>query len=186
VLAHRRAPAPQLMRVLYRPLGSAARITLGVLVCLVIAGSWTGVVESSEPNRDTAPVMRAVIDHFAQHQPRSNRLACVGIDERPLEEILRAPAAVDPPTELLRAFALKGVRVEPASACTDDDTHGFRLRGRRQPGGFILTFGRLKWLTPDRVEVPLRYCCWVGWGTAEVHRSAGAWRVAQLKSWAQS
>jgi hypothetical protein len=130
--------------------------------------------------------MRAVVAHFAQQQPRSERLACVATDDRGLGDILRSPAPVDPPTELLRGIQPKGVVVEPASACADDDASGFRVRGQRRSGGFILTFGRFHWLTADRVEVPLRYCCWLGWGTAELERAGGAWRVAQLKEWAQS
>ena len=131
--------------------------------------------------------MRGVIDHFAQQHPRSERLACVATDDRALDDILRAPAPMDPPAEVLRGLQAKGaVVVEPASSCTDDDANGFRVRGQKRPGGFMLTFGRLHWLARDRVEVPVRYCCWAGWGTAELERAGGVWRVAQLKNWVQS
>jgi hypothetical protein len=165
----------------------AARMRLSALPWLFLASiSTASNLEDATAAGDTRRVMRAVVDHFAQQHPRPDRLACVGIDERFLDAMLRTPSPVDPPPEVLRAIRPDGVVVEPASACVDDDANGFRVRGKRRSGGFILTLGAFRWLTPDRVEVPVKYCCWVGWGTAELERSGRGWRVAQLKEWTQS
>lgn len=159
----------------------------GLLVWLVLQGISSAANQSAKrPDPEATVVMRAVVDHFAQQQARSDRLACVATDDRALDDILRTPAPIDLPAEVLREVQPKDVVVEPASACADDDANGFRVRGRRRSGGFFLTFGRFHWLTPDQVEVPVRYCCWLGWGTAALERSGGTWRVAQLKGWAQS
>jgi hypothetical protein len=136
--------------------------------------------------RATGSIIRAVVAHFAQQHPRPDRLACIGIDERSLDELVRAATPVDPPPRVLREAQSAGVAVEPASVCAYDDTNGFRVRGQRRSGGFILTLGAFRWISPDRVEVPIKYCCWIGWGTADLARSEHGWRVAQLKSWAQS
>jgi hypothetical protein len=175
-----------LILVLYRQSQSAVRMCLGILASLVLAGTVGAGDQGASRRRDTKAVMRAVVDHFAQQQPRSDRLACVGTDDRTLDDMLCTPAVVDPPAEVLLGIRPEGVVGEPASACADDDAKGFRVRGRRRPGGFILTFGRFRWVTPDRVEVPVKYCCWLGWGTAELERSGATWRVAQLKNWVQS
>jgi hypothetical protein len=160
---------------------------LGLVLSLILPSLASAVEQNAtRPRSETIGVMRAVVAHFAQQQPRSERLACVATDDRTLGDILRAPAPVDPPTEVLRGIQSTGVAVEPASVCADDDANGFRVRGQRRSGGFILTFGRFRWLTPDRVEVPLLYCCWAGSGTAELERAGGAWRVAQLEEWTQS
>jgi hypothetical protein len=134
----------------------------------------------------TAGVIGAVIEHFAGEHPVAERVACIGLDNRTLDELLATPRPMDPSPEVLAQLRAGTLIVEPLSACSDDDPGGFRVRGVRRPGGFLLTVGKLKRLAEDSAEVPVRYCCWLGWGTAQLVMERGRWRVKRFKGWAQS
>lgn len=132
---------------------------------------------------DKKPLQVAIVEHFLAR----DSFVCIGLDDRKQTEVLRSPKPRDPGPDLMEQLQRRSLSIEPASVCRYDyDKERIVVRGNQQSHGAIITIGEIRFQGTSRAEADIVYCCWIGWGVAELELVDGNWRVARLKDWLQS